>query len=114
MSRRDWKNSSVIAGSMGRGVGLAAKFVQVLLGRLAAERDRWPLWLPVALGFGAGSYFALPTEPSLAVGWTVLGLALVAAGLAALDHARWLLALLAALLLGFGLAKLREDAVATV
>ena len=28
----------------------------------AAERDRWPLWLPVALGTGSGAYFALPAE----------------------------------------------------
>jgi competence protein ComEC len=80
---------------------------------LHAERDRWPLWLPVALGAGAGGYFALPVEPSLAIGWTLLGLALTAAGLAALDRARWPLALLAALLLGFGLAKLRENTMAT-
>ena len=80
---------------------------------LHAERDRWPLWLPVALGAGAGGYFALPVEPSLAIGWTLLGLALIAAGLAALDRARWPLALLAALLLGFGLAKLRENTMAT-
>jgi competence protein ComEC len=38
---------------------------------------------------------------------------LVAAGLATADRARSPLALLAALLLGFGLAKLREEAVAT-
>ncbi len=80
---------------------------------LGAERDRWPLWLPVALGTGAGGYFALPAEPSVAMGWLVLGLALVAAALAVFDRARWPLAVLAALLLGFGLAKLRENAVAT-
>ena len=80
---------------------------------LAAERDRWPLWLPVALCVGAGGYFALPSEPSLAMAWIALGLALVVALLAISDHARWAMALLAALLLGFGLAKLRESAVAT-
>lgn len=30
---------------------------------LLAERDRWPLWLPVLLGCGIGGYFALPFEP---------------------------------------------------
>ncbi len=28
-----------------------------------AERDRWPLWLPVAAGLGILVYFALPYEP---------------------------------------------------
>lgn len=37
---------------------------------LLAERDRWPLWLPVLLGCGIGGYFALPFEP-----WGWLGLA---------------------------------------
>jgi tellurite resistance protein TehA-like permease len=42
------------------------------------------LWLPVALGVGAGGYFALPVEPSLVIGWALLGFALAAAGLAVL------------------------------
>jgi hypothetical protein len=94
---------------------LANRFAGLVSWRenLAAERDRWPLWLPVALGIGAGGYFALPVEPSLAVAWVALGLALAAAVLSALGRARWLLALLAALLLGFGLAKLRESRVET-
>lgn len=78
----------------------------------ALERDRWPLWLPVALGIGASGYFALAGEPSLSVGWTALAVALVAALCAAAGRARIPLALLAAVLLGFGLAKLRETAVA--
>ena len=45
--------------------------------------------------------------------WAVLALAMAAAAAAILGWARWPLALLAALLLGFGLAKLRESAVAT-
>ena len=89
----------------------------LLQNSLIAERDRWPLWLPVALGTGAGGYFALPVEPSLASAWVALGLALVATVLAILGRARWSLspigALLAALLLGFGLAKLRESRVET-
>ena len=30
-----------------------------------ADRIRWVLWQPVALGTGVGAYFALPVEP----GW---------------------------------------------
>ena len=81
---------------------------------LNAERDRWPLWLPVALGAGAGSYFALPVEPSLAAGGAALVLAAAAAVAAIWHRGRWPLALMAALLLGFGLAKLRENTVATL
>jgi len=84
---------------------------------LNAERDRWPLWLPVALGVGAGAYFALPAEPPLLFAWIALGLTWAALTLAILGRTRWrfafVWALLAALLLGFGLAKLRESRIAT-
>ncbi|MEY4965857.1 MAG: hypothetical protein RL274_1440 [Pseudomonadota bacterium] len=79
----------------------------------ADERDRWPLWLPVALGAGAGGYFALPVEPPIAFAWAALAAALLAITMAIAGRARVALALLAAVLLGFGLAKLRETAVAT-
>ena len=102
------------APSLGEAQG---RLEQILRTHLIAEQDRWPLWLPVALGIGAGCYFALPVEPSLAIAWIALGLALVATLLAILGRARWPLssigALLAALLLGFGLAKLRESRVET-
>ena len=42
-----------------------------------AERDRWPLWLPVALGTGIALYFALPFEPSPA--WAGIAAATAAA-----------------------------------
>jgi competence protein ComEC len=75
------------------------------------ERNRWPLWLPVALGTGAAIYFALPIEPPLLVGWTAAALFLASA-LAGFQSSRvWsraLLAGLAALSLGFAAAKLRE------
>src|ERR1700749_1324332 len=43
-----------------------------------AERERWPLWLPVGFGAGIGIYFTLPVEPSVVVGATVglVGLAI--------------------------------------
>jgi competence protein ComEC len=83
------------------------------MGAAGSRAGPLPLWLPVALGIGAGGYFALPVEPSVALGWSALGLALAAAAFAITGRARWLLALLAALLLGFGLAKLRESRIAT-
>ena len=48
-----------------------------ILDQLDAERSRWMLWLPVALGLGIAIYFELPSEPAL---W--LGPALAAAALA--------------------------------
>jgi competence protein ComEC len=68
---------------------------------LAAEREQWALWVPVAVGAGVAGYFGLPVEPPLwpaatiaaggfALAWLLrgrrfwpliaLGLALVAAG----------------------------------
>lgn len=86
-------------------------------GEFAAERDRWPLWLPVALGTGSGVYFALPAEPPVLFAWVALVLTWGAVTLAIVGRSRWrfafLWALLAALLLGFGLAKLRETRVHT-
>ena len=43
--------------------------------QLDAERGRWMLWLPVAMGLGIAVYFELPSEPAL---W--LGPAVAAAG----------------------------------
>ncbi len=52
--------------------GLGAGFTPWLLGQLLAERERWLLWLPVALGLGIGIYFALPLEPPLWLGPALL------------------------------------------
>ena len=82
---------------------------------LLAERMRWPLWLAVALGAGAAAYFGLAWEPSVAAGWAAGGLALAAAVAAMLIPNLWLragLGLVAALALGFGLARLRSEQVA--
>lgn len=77
---------------------------------LAAERERWILWLPVALGLGIGVYFELAVEPQL----TIAGLVLAAALLLALAVRRNLgaFALAAgafAAALGFSAAKLHTD-----
>jgi len=36
--------------------------------RVGEERDRWPLWLPVAQALGIALYFSLPSEPPLWLG----------------------------------------------
>jgi competence protein ComEC len=39
-----------------------------ILDQLDAERSRWMLWLPVAMGLGIAVYFELPGEPALWLG----------------------------------------------
>ena len=79
----------------------------------SSERDRWPLWLPVALGAGAALYFALPLEPAAGQAWAAAGFSILAIATAiVLKTGRAPLALLAALALGFAVIKLRADAMA--
>src|SRR5438094_877414 len=66
----------------GRSAGRTGRFdpaawLAWLAAQLAAERERWLLWLPVAIGCGVALYFALPMEPPpwIAAGGLVLGLA---------------------------------------
>lgn len=42
---------------------------------LAAERERWPLWLPVAFGLGVAGFFALTFDPPPYVAWGLAALA---------------------------------------
>lgn len=53
------------------------------VGSLLAERDRWPLWLPVVFAAGIGVYFALPVEPPAWIARAAL------AALAGLAVAAW-------------------------
>ncbi|MGD0192765.1 MAG: ComEC/Rec2 family competence protein [Rhizomicrobium sp.] len=80
-----------------------------------AERERWALWLPVALGAGIGVYFAVPAEPSrtvaLVAGLLALGLTITALK-SSHDGMRAIASVLAAILIGFGLAKWRTETVA--
>lgn len=48
---------------------------------LDAERERWPLWLPVAFGAGIAVYFALPAEPPPGLGLVLAVLAGLVAGI---------------------------------
>jgi competence protein ComEC len=82
---------------------------------LVAERERWFLWVPVLLGIGVGTYFALPSEPSCGVAY---GLAFATAALTAFAFLRkglWpnvLAGALALVLAGFCIAKMRTEIVA--
>ncbi|MCH7931183.1 MAG: DUF4131 domain-containing protein, partial [Proteobacteria bacterium] len=98
------------------GAGAAAPLAESarrVAATMVAERERWPLWIPVCMGGGIALYFALPAEPAA---W--LGGFAVAAALAAVASFRrrpaWLvvsLALLAASS-GFAAAQLRAHIVA--
>jgi competence protein ComEC len=82
----------------------------------SSDRSRLVLWLPVAFGSGIALYFALPREPSslLALSLGVSGILLAIAAVIGNPSpaAKALLAGLAALLIGFGIAKHRADSVA--
>jgi competence protein ComEC len=66
------------------GIGLAG-LARGFAAAIAAERDRWALWLPAIFGAGVGIYFALSVEPPLWLG--VSGLA--AAVFSAVALRRW-------------------------
>jgi competence protein ComEC len=84
-----------------------------ILDQLDAERSRWMLWLPVALGLGIAIYFELPSEPAL---W--LGPAMAAAALALVffapagSLARAVAIGLVAAAVGFGLIAWRTASLA--
>ncbi|NNE84916.1 MAG: DUF4131 domain-containing protein [Alphaproteobacteria bacterium] len=80
---------------------------------LIAERDRWILWLPVALGSGIGAYFSLSDEPADFVGPALVASALAVVALF-LRRFRFLLAaiFLATLAVGFAVAQWRTHDVA--
>src|SRR3546814_7743694 len=84
-----------------------------LLDNFVAERTRWPLWSPVLLGCGIGSYFALSTEPPGWLGAATLGIAVVIALLGRHSPPVLLLGLAAALAAGgFSTAQWRSAQVA--
>jgi competence protein ComEC len=53
-------------------------FIAAVGERLLAERERWPLWLPVLMGGGIAIYFMLDQEPARWIGGVALALASVA------------------------------------
>ena len=67
-----------------------------------AERERWPLWLPVLLALGVALYFSLPMEPPWYVG-PVLTSVLISAAWILRRHGYVLLVLLALLAMALGL-----------
>ena len=86
-----------------------------LRGQAGLQAGRFGLWIPVALGVGGAAYFSLPAEPVVAVGAACLAgavcLALGARASGAGPGRSRILLLTACILAGFGLARLRTEAV---
>jgi len=82
---------------------VAARLGRAAVQAFAAERDRWPLWLPVLFGMGVALYFALPTEPS---GWLIGAVLAASAGfaIACRRHKGWLPAAVALSTIAAGVA----------
>ena len=93
--------------------GGRARLLAWLSRNLAAERERWALWLPVAFAGGIGLYFALGVEPPwwLGLGGLAVALALFLVAYGARNGPAVAL-LVAALAAGFSLAQLRTATVA--
>src|SRR5437763_1128806 len=84
-----------------------------ILQQLDAERGRWMLWLPVAMGLGIAIYFELPSEPALWLGPTLAACAAAAVLLAPAGSAvRALCIGLVAASLGLGLVAWRTSSLA--
>jgi len=84
-----------------------------ILDQLDAERSRWMLWLPVALGLGIAVYFELPSEPGLWLGPVMAAVALALALFAPAGSLARAVALgVVAAAVGFGLIAWRTASVA--
>ena len=84
-----------------------------ILKQLDAERGRWMLWLPVAMGLGIAIYFELPSEPALWLGPAGAVAAIIAAFFAPSgSFARALLVGAAAAAVGLGRVAWRTASLA--
>src|SRR5688572_5164099 len=84
-----------------------------ILEQLDAERSRWMLWLPVAMGLGIAVYFELPAGPSLWLAPVIAAGGCVAVALAPSgSRARALCIGLVAAAVGFGLVTWRTSSLA--
>ncbi len=81
---------------------------------LAAERERWPLWIPVAAGLGVALYFSAPLEPATWIGPCLLT-ALIHLTLWVRHRQRLavLVVAITAIVAGFASAQIRSAVVAT-
>jgi len=98
---------AAVTGRLPAALGVAGSTVAAAF---AAERDRWILWLPVALGFGIVAYFELAAEPQLGIAAVMTLAALLLTILMRRHEAGLALAIgLLAASLGFLAGKLHTD-----
>jgi competence protein ComEC len=94
-----------------------AAIARGLAGEIAAQWSRILLWTPVAFGLGAAAYLGLKSEPSVGAAWALaIPAVILVLALGRFAPNRWLLAasgLGATVAVGFLVAKLNSDAVAT-
>lgn len=57
--------NAVLAAATAHLGGSLGTATRALVDAVGSERDRWVLWVPVALGLGIGAYFELASEPGL-------------------------------------------------
>jgi competence protein ComEC len=74
-----------------------------LIVNLLAERERWPLWVPVLVGAGIGAYFWLTVEPPLVPALAIAAAALMVAA-ATIRWQRFVAPAVAAAALALGFA----------
>jgi competence protein ComEC len=87
-------------------------FSSKILSLLRAEKDRWILWLPVAIGAGVALYFALPYEPGLGLGRSLMAGMLSLAVLGVRKRQLWPLLIAGlAVAAGFNASIFRANAV---
>ncbi len=85
-----------------------------------AERERWPLWVPVGVGVGVAGYFALPFEPQAAWAPAILFAAVCLGFMGFRQLRKWgrgeamviLAFMVGAPALGFTVIKVKSDLVA--
>ena len=93
------------------------RLIAGLRSETAAQWERVLLWTPVAFGLGAAVYLGLKREPWVEIAWAIaVGAVAIAVAARKLSHQRLVLALtvlVAMACVGFLVAKLHSDAVAT-
>lgn len=72
---------------------------------LDAERQHFPLWLPVFIGTGIAGYFSLSVEPAPYVGALISGIFLAGFAITSNQTIRFMIAALLAISLGFASAQ---------
>jgi competence protein ComEC len=104
-------STSISTGRLPAAIEAVLRAVATTVGAaFGAERDRWVLWVPVALGAGIGMYFELAAEPQLAVAGAMAIIALLLVLLLRRHEGGFALAVgLLAASLGFFSAKLHTD-----